>query len=126
MLDICLIYSIKVESSYCLVQLLEIWNSAPVQTVVCINRVFHKIINVDYITGVLYRSVSHSAVVLAVRPRDRYQQLVQDGTIDNDPHQVIVVDALEQLHGQLNGYVPSTKSSSLLRRVCALVVCGCV
>ena len=69
--------------------------------------------------------MSRSTILLAARPRDRYQQLVQDGTIDNDPHQVVVVDALEQLHDRLAGYTPPTMSSSLLRRVCALVVCVC-
>ena len=62
--------------------------------------------------------------MLAVSPRDQYQQLVQDGTIDHDPHQVVVVDALQQLHGQLNGYVPSTTTPSLLKRVCILCVCA--
>jgi len=69
--------------------------------------------------------MSRSTILLVARPRDRYQQLVQDGTIDNDPHQVVVVDALEQLHDRLAGYTPPTMSSSLLRRVCALVECVC-
>ena len=56
-------------------------------------------------------------------PRDRYQLLVQGGTIDHDPHQVTVVNVLQQLHSQLNGYVPTTATSSLLKRVC---VCVCV
>ena len=84
---------------------------------------FHHNVIIFIIIGVSCRSISRSAVVLAVRPRDQYQQLVQDGSIDHDPHQVIVVDALEQLHDQLNGYVPSTPS--LLKMVC-VCVCVCV
>ena len=69
--------------------------------------------------------------MFAVSPRDQYRQLVQDGIIDHDPHQLIVVDALHHLHGQLNGYVPPTMTPSLLKRVrnsvCVCVcVCACV
>ena len=73
------------------------------------------------------RSVSSSTVVLPGSPRDQYQQLVQDGTIDHDSHQVVVVNALQYLHGQLNGYTPITAVPSLLKRVCVCVcVCACV
>lgn len=69
------------------------------------------------------RTISQSTVVLSINPRDRYQQLVKDGTIDNDRDQVVIVDALQRLHSQLDEYVPSTRSPSLLKRVSGVYMC---
>lgn len=79
------------------------------------------------VTAVPCRNISNTAVVLAVSPRDHYQQLVQDGTIDHDPHQIVVVNVLQQLHDQLNGYVPPAATPSLLKMVCVCMrMCVCM
>jgi len=60
-------------------------------------------------------------------PRDHYQQLVSDGSIESDHHQVTVVDVLDDLHHQLSHYLPPTPS--VFGKVCSVVcvcVCACV
>ena len=49
-------------------------------------------------------------MVRSPSPRGQYQQLVSDGVIEDDPHQVAVVDVLDDLHHQLSDYLPPTPS----------------
>ena len=53
-------------------------------------------------------------------PRGQYQQLIDDGSVEDDAHQVTVLDVLDDLHHQLSHYLPPTPS--VFGKVC---MCTC-
>ncbi|XP_065907646.1 AFG1-like ATPase [Dysidea avara] len=59
---------------------------------------------------VSYRCISSSLMMRSPTPRDQYQQLVNDGNVEDDPHQMTVLDVLDDLHHQLSDYLPPTPS----------------